>query len=423
MKKIIPGRFFFLLLLLNFFLFSCFYMDMTGLDEFISSESTAGTNNSQSFYSPTGLFENTFNTGGMGFNNNVLQLAVQSDDKIVTAGLFDFYNAVDVPDKIIRLNTDGSLDTSFNNGGSGADGSVYAVLIQTDGKILVGGNFTLYNGIDAPDKIMRLNTDGSLDTTFNNGGIGPDNYINTIAVQPDGKILIGGNFSLYNGVDVPDMIIRLNADGSFDTTFNNGGVGADATVRTIALQPDGKILVGGLFTSYNGAGAIPNRLIRLNADGSFDSTFNNGGAGYNADVYSIVVLPDEKILVGGFNTQYNAVDCPDRIIRLNCDGTLDAAFNAGGAGVDGGVYSILVQPDGKIIAGGVIGTYNGVDCPDTIIRLHSDGTLDPTFNAGGAGADNLSYSMAFQSSGLLIIGGVFTMFNGMDVPDRLIRLQ
>src|SRR5205085_563557 len=138
--------------------------------------------------------------------------------------------------------------------------------VQSDGKIVVGGSFTSYNGdAAASDKIMRLNADGTRDTSFNAGGVGANavNFIGVeaVAVQSDGKIVVGGGFTSYNlDATASDKIMRLNADGSLDTTFNAGGAGADNNVRALAVQPDEKIVIGGNFTTYNGDAAAPDRV-------------------------------------------------------------------------------------------------------------------------------------------------------------------
>ncbi|HKZ77799.1 MAG TPA: delta-60 repeat domain-containing protein, partial [Pyrinomonadaceae bacterium] len=171
---------------------------------------------------------------------------------------------------------------------------------------------------------------GAIDPTFNADGTGADVLVRALAVQPDGKIVIGGDFTSYNGdAAAPDGVMRLNADGTRDTTFNAVGPGANGVVRAVALQPDGKMVIGGDFTSYNDDAAAPNGVIRLNADGTLDPTFNAGGAGANgADVRAVAVQPDGKIVIGGAFFSYNGnVAAPDNVLRLNADGTRDGSFN------------------------------------------------------------------------------------------------
>ena len=172
--------------------------------------------------------------------------------------------------KIDVFASDGSLDTSFNPG-SVANSGVLSIASQPDGKILIGGWLTQYNGTTRND-IARLNSDGSLDTSFNPGS-GVHGSISSIALQPDGKILIGGEFTQYNGT-TRNNIARLNPDGSLDTSFDPGS-GADSSISSIALQPDGKILIGGGFTEYNGTPR--NNIARLNSSGGSSSGSCVGG--------------------------------------------------------------------------------------------------------------------------------------------------
>lgn len=210
-------------------------------------------------------------------------------------GGFNNYNGT-TQVSLTRLNTDGSLDTSFNIG-TGFNNSIYSIAIQSDGKIIVGGLFSVYNGT-IRYKILRLNLDGSIDNSFNIG-TGFSGTVNTITLQTDGKIIVSGNFGNYNGTSLND-IIRLNTDGSIDTSFNLG-TGSSYAVYCTNIQNDGKILVGGFFSFYNST--IQNNIVRLNTDGSIDATFNTG-TGFNNSVYSIVPLNDGKIMVGGNFTTY-----------------------------------------------------------------------------------------------------------------------
>src|SRR5947207_3190779 len=113
--------------------------------------------------------------------------------------------------------------------------------------------------------VMRLNADGTRDTTFNPGGVGADNSVAAVALQPDGKIVLGGFFTKYNSdAAASDMVMRLNADGTRDTTFNPGGLGADSDVQAVAVQADGEIVIGGEFTRYNGDFAASDMVMWLN---------------------------------------------------------------------------------------------------------------------------------------------------------------
>jgi uncharacterized delta-60 repeat protein len=370
-----------------------------------------------------------FNTGS-GFDGYVHAVLAQPDGRILVGGTFTSYNGnAAAPNNLLRLNPDGSLDTTFNAGGSGADFDVDDLALQPDGKVLVGGNFTSYNGnVAAPDRVLRLTANGSLDTSFNAGGSGLDTNVTAVVVQPDGKVLLGGNFTSYNGSSAaPDRVLRLNADGTLDTGFNTGGAGADNYVYALALQPDGKVLVGGFFTTYNGRAAV--YLLRLNAAGSAEAGFNAGGTGPDDVVEALALQPDGKVLVGGDFSKYNNAAAPAKLVRLNSSGSLDTSFNAGGSGASGFgfsyVFALALQPDGKLLVGGLFASYNGsAAAPDCVLRLNANGTLDPGFNAGGAGANDYVYALSLQPDGQVLVGGRLTSYNGnVAAPDNLLRLN
>ena len=180
--------------------------------------------------------------------------------------------------------------------------------LQPDGKIIIGGVLITFNGATSR-KIARLNTDGSLDVSFNTG-TGADDEVWTINLQPDGKIIIGGYFMTYNGT-VRNNIARLNADGSLDAGFNPG-TGANGYLNTSSIQADGRIIIGGYFTNYNGTAR--KNIARLNMDGSLDFSFNPG-AGANYEVYTNTIQTNSRILIGGIFTSYNGIG-RNRISRI-----------------------------------------------------------------------------------------------------------
>ncbi len=303
----------------------------------------------------------------------------------------------------------GDLDPTFNPG-TGANSTVSAIAVQSDGKILVGGLLTTYNDVGR-NRIARLNPDGSLDATFD-PGVGADERVFAIAVQGDGKILIGGMFTTYQGT-ARSGIARLNADGALDTSFDPG-TGISGTppfsVRAMVAQSDGTILIGGSFTTYNGVSR--NNIARLNANGSLDTGFA-AGAGTNGDVLALTVQSDSTILIGGSFTTYNSV-ARNEIARLDSTGALDTTFNPGaGAGLNSYVFKLVVQSGGKILIGGWFSSYGGV-ARSGIARVNTDGTLDTSFNPGTgvSGGIAIVYSLAAQSDGTILIGGGFTSYNG-----------
>jgi uncharacterized delta-60 repeat protein len=199
--------------------------------------------------------------------------------------------------------------------------------------------------------------------------------VGTLAVQPDGKVLAAGGFDFVNGV-LTGKLQRFNPDGTPDATFNIGA-GANGFIAAVLLQPDGKILVAGGFTIFNDV-VVPN-LVRLNANGSLDNTFSSQGAGVPRQPMGLALQPDGKILVSG-----TAIDVQQQtisgVVRLLPNGTRDTSF-APGTGTDGGfAYCLLVQPDNKILVGGAFNTFNGQPAVG-LVRLNPDGSLDPTFNA------------------------------------------
>ena len=295
-----------------------------------------------------GTLDATFNPG-TGANSRIQTTAIQSDGKIIIGGYFTSYNETPVG-RIARLNADGTLDPTFNSG-TGANQIVYTIVIQSDGKIIIGGIFTYYNGTSRY-YIARLNSDGTLDATFN-PGTGTNASVRSIAIQSDGKIIIGGVFTSYNGIS-RSKIARLNADGTLDATFNPT-TGASNDIHTTTIQSDGKIIIGGWFLSYNGA--TRSRIARINADGTLDATFNPG-TGANGYVKTTAIQSDGKIIIGGEFTSYNGTS-RNHIARINADGTLDATYNPG-TGADSWVQTTVIQSDGKIIIGGDFTSYNGM---------------------------------------------------------------
>ncbi|NET31229.1 MAG: HYR domain-containing protein [Cyanothece sp. SIO1E1] len=354
-------------------------------------------------HAQTGTLDVTFDPG-LGVDvRSVWALALQPDGKIMIGGDFLSYNGT-TRNGIARVNADGSLDTSFDPGTGIGISLITSIAIQPDGKIFIVGQFTAYNGTPR-NRIARLNADGSLDTSFD-PGTGADDLIWDIALRPDGKIIIVGNFVSYNGT-TKRRIARLNADGSLDNTFNPGGFGVSSGTTTLALQPDGKIIIGGFFTSYN---LTPRRNVaRVNEDGSLDTSFDPG-TGASSGLYTSAVQPDGKIIIGGQFSFYNGTERRS-IARLNANGSLDTSFDPG-EGIRGTVYDAAVQPDGKIIIGGAFVEYN--ETPRSrITRVNADGSLDNTLDTRiGTGDSGTVWDTAIQPDGKIIIGGFFSSYDG-----------
>lgn len=347
---------------------------------------------------PSGSLDPSFNPG-TGFNGTVKCIILLTDGRMLVAGEFTSYDG-NLCGHIARLNTNGTLDTTFNPG-TGLNSNVRTMVMQPDGRILLGGDFTMVNGTPL-NRIARLNADGSLDTTFT-PGTGFNNPVEALALQPNGRVLVGGFFTDINGEPI-NRIVRLNANGTVDATFSPG-TGANSGVRAFVVQPDGRIVIGGYYTILRDT--AHNHLARLNANGTVDSTFNTG-SGANSTVYAITPQPDGRILIGGGFTTYAGLS-RNRIARVNADGSLDNTFQVG-TGANDYVIDFTVQPDGRIVFGGSLTTYNGTAIP-YFGRLNSNGSLDTTFNQG-SGPDGHVYAVTQQPNGLILVAGSFSKMNG-----------
>jgi len=398
-----------------------------------------------------GSHDLTFNIGtgpGGVASPYVSSIAVQGDGRIVAVGAFQNFNGV-TANKVVRLLASGTVDNTFN-AGSGPNLNVVCVAIQPDGRILVGGSFTQFNGSNRR-RIARLLATGTVDATFQVGQ-GGDNTVVDIALQSDGRILVAGSFTTFNllpwqrfvrlndngGIDntfaavdganstpnilevAPDdafylgadvyyfsghhqpRLMRVQSDGQADPAFvPNTGVTSVAT--SLAVQPDGRILLGGRFAKYNGT--LRRSLCRVLEDGTLDTSFDTG-EGFNKEVNAVLVQPDGKVLVTGDFTRVNGLT-RNRIARLEADGSVDTTFDPG-AGLDSWGHCLALQPDGKIIVGGIFANVGGV-AKRGIARLNTDGTLDLTF--AGSGVNDVVYSVAVDAEGRVLVGGYFSVIH------------
>lgn len=293
-------------------------------------------------------------------------LALQNDGKILIGGKFTHYDGY-VRNCIARINQDGSIDPTFDPGtGSGSLNDVMDIQIQPDGKILVAGKFYTFNGYNYSG-LVRLNTDGSMDNTFVNDTGNYDFLINSISLQSDGKIIAGGDFAWVGTSNV--RIVRFNTDGSVDPTFNPNANSSATNINRVLVQPDGKILIAGLFSSLNGNQSIKN-ITRVDANGIVDATFNPG-ANPGGMIYDIHLDANGKItVVGSFTTWNNSL--ANRIVRLNANGSFDSGFNSGD-GANNSIFCVTNQSDGKYLIGGTYGQYDNVS-RKAFARLNGNGT-------------------------------------------------
>ena len=378
-------------------------------------------------YSQVGKIDMSFNPDDKGFirdigiHNGYLYGKVNSilelkNGKILIGGEFSEYNRNKGIKNFIRLNSDGSLDSLFNNCRE-VNGIINTIALQSDEKIIVAGNFTSYNGKDL-NRILRLNPDGTIDESFNIGS-GFDGNVYEIAIQSDGKIVGVGSFENYNG-NTLSGVVRINSDGSIDDTFQTG-VGWKV-VYCLAIQSDGKIMIGGQFLNFNNS--VARNIVRLNNDGSIDNTFNKETGwtmGTGNEVRDILILNDNKILIAGAFSRYNNI-YKNRIARLNSDGTLDNSFDASKVlkGSLSTIRTLIALDDGKYMIGGYFDNGNN---RRYFMRLNNNGSLDSTFSKPFEHPGPQVYCSHLCSNGKILIGGVFSNFGSRYYCKGIVRIN
>lgn len=413
-----------------------------------------------------------------GLDNVALCCWVLNDDSILVGGAFNNYDGTSSP-KLVKLNSNGSINSTFasNIASLSINGTVHAIVVDNSGKIYIGGQFS--------NAIKRLNSDGTEDTGFNVGsgfsnGDGNQPRVSSIAIQNDGKLMVGHWFKDYNGSSCNPYITRLNTDGTVDSSFANQGSGLNYTsgaVQTVAIQSNGKIVVGGYFVMYNGNPQnylarfetngnldglldVSNKIYRfsdwgsrvqsvvvdasgnlhlagdffsyegnpcygyakINSDGSFietdkaysfepDTLFDDPPLGLK-----VLKQNDGKVLVCGDSDRY---DEANNLRRLNADGTEDTTFKTIYA--DDIIRAIGIQSTGKIIVGGSFFHLNGIIAKG-LARLNTDGTIDDTFNGSGLLSDDAVFALKVMPDDTIWVGGNFNNFDGESNTLRLVRL-
>ena len=352
------------------------------------------------------------------FNSLIYCNASQSDGKFLLGGEFTNAKGRYRLNYLIRLNSDGTTDSNFANNIVGKfNSSIQNIAIQSDGKILVCGGFSSYNGVSGRNYLVRLNQDGTVDNAFCIAAVDGSKFnapVQSIFVQSDGKILVGGNFSGF--------IRRLNSDGTEDLTFNinaTDGNKFNNQIRCFAVQSDGKVLVGGPFSNHGGVSGR-NGFVRLNSDGTTDNDFCLNAVDNKSvsTINSFVVLPDDKIVIIGQMSGYGSNYARGVAVGLNSDGTINTQF---ASNVDNKFlyyyagYTGILTSTNKIIIGGSFDSYGGITGRNRVVALNLDGTLDSVFTA--AASDNNRFntevrSISENSSANLIISGYFTNYAG-----------
>lgn len=370
-------------------------------------------------------------------------VTVQADGKILVAG--KSWIGGDYDFALVRYNSNGSLDTGFGYGGKvttvigSSDDTGRSVTIQADGKILVSGYS--YNGSNYDFALVRYNN-GSLDTSFGYDGIVTAyagvayDYLNSVKVQADGKILVAG-YSRIGG-DYDFILIRYNSNGSLDASFDYNGIVTtdfnlrDDTAYSVTVQPDGKILVAGAAFRVDGGNDFA--LVRYNSNGSLDTSFSYDGKvttdlSYYGDVASaVIVQADGKILVAGDYDLDNGDNTRFALVRYNSNGSLDTSFSYDGKvttdfGYDDEAHSVTLQADGKILVAG--DSYIGGDKDFALVRYNTNGSLDTSFSYDGRVTTHFGYgddegvSVTVQTDGKILVAG--ESYNGSNYDIGLVR--
>jgi uncharacterized delta-60 repeat protein len=357
-------------------------------------------------------------------------VAIQSDDKILVAGYSNIYSPVSVEHMVVsRYNQDGSLDNSFADSGKLEEVSKQgytvfnATAIQADGKIVAAG--LTWDGSNYDFAVVRYNTNGSPDSTFSNDGklitdFGARDEAVSIAVQPDGKIVVAGNS------DTQFAIARYNTDGGLDNTFSGDGkllvsLGFADACTSVALQSDGKIVAAGYSYIDANYDSSEFAIARFNPDGTPDNTFNGTGkqmtnfGDYTDFASSLAIQKDGKIVVAGSSNLNNSDNFS--LARYNTDGSPDTTFSHDGkqnntfGPDDYFAESLVIQNDGKIVVAGFSETSSGNSSAFAVARYETNGDLDNTFNNNGFQNTligphfNFATCVAVTGDGRIAVGG------------------
>ncbi|MBX2972643.1 MAG: delta-60 repeat domain-containing protein [Flavobacteriales bacterium] len=360
-----------------------------------------------------GTLDTGFNPG-LGFqsgtsNGNVSHLLLQPDGRVIVAGGFNRFNGASVP-SLVRLNSDGSLDATFNVG-TGFNATIEDMALQPDGKVLIAGWFTTVNGTSRPG-IARLQATGALDTGFA-PTLGGGSQCSALALRADGKVWLSGNFSSVNGVPRQNFVL-LTTTGATDPGFVPAAMASNG-VNSLAAQADGKLLVGKHMNNPNGEAR--DYLSRFNADGSIDAQF--AGVDFDGSILHVSLMPDQRMIVVGAFEKYGTRG-EHVFTRLMPDGTVDPTWGQANA-FDLGAENIVTQPDGKhVVVGGFLSYFDRA--ANRVARLHPNGQVDTTFNAWW-GINSLVKDVVLQPDGKVLIGGHFVDPFDATYSCRVMRLN
>jgi uncharacterized delta-60 repeat protein len=340
-----------------------------------------------------GAQDGTFSRSSTGPNADIVTVGNQTVSSVpyyVVGGSFSSIDGA-VRGNLARFNVDGSLSSWAPTAG----GAVNSLVVQADGKVVVG--------MSASPWIRRFNTDGTVDTTFAAANFNGSVY--TIVERSDGKLFVGGDFTSANSIQAY-RIILLTANGATDSNFSPF-YGCNGPILAILPEEDGRVIVGGAFSSI-GPGLTRNNFGRFTSGGNYDATFAVGG-GANGVVYALARQNDGNILLAGSFSTVNGSSL-SKIARVNVLGAVDSTFKPG-VGPNDIVKTMAIQPDGRIIIGGAFTTYNSIS-QNRVARISPYGALDPYFDIG-TGANNQVYGLLKTGIDKIVAVGAFTSFNGV----------
>ena len=343
-----------------------------------------------------------------GADNTVRAMATRADGSVILGGQFTSFNG-SPSGYIIQLQPTGEVDPGFATG-TGFNGAIKDMVLQPDGNLIVAGLFTTYDGVATGGGLVRLLPSGSIDPVFAHPFFAL--AIESVALHVDGRIVLGGNMGTFSQTRVVQLLPNGAEDPSFNTflQLNQG-------VFHVAVFQDGRIMVVGGFTAY---GATPRAgLCVLNVDGSLETTFDPGTGTWGGADEAVVVTPDNKIILGGSFTSYNGTSAL-RSIRLNDDGSVDGTYSTGSGFTGGAVYDIALMPDGMLLVAGGFTTFNGTP-RSRVCRLLASGALDTSFDPG-SGPGGTVRCLAADPFDRVVLGGEFTSVAGTPRV-RVVRLN
>ncbi|WP_300670097.1 T9SS type A sorting domain-containing protein [Soonwooa sp.] len=357
--------------------------------------------------------DNSFITG-IGFDNAVYDIVEQNDGKIIVSGAFKNYNAT-AAGHLVRLNLNGSIDNSFNIG-VGTDDHIFKTQILPDGKLLIGGAFKNYNNVPKA-LIARLNTDGTLDNTFNLNFNSPASFDNVYNFKQlsDGRIFVMGDFNKANNQNVTRLIL-VDKNGNLDNSFTLDSK-IKGSVREVQLDSDNRIYICGEFN----LGTDINKnigIFRLQDNGDIDESFNliinsnNINVSTNTTIENMQFQDDNKILITGNFRRLNDVIC-NNIARLNNDGTIDHSFNNMGSGLAINDHILINYKidNNTYILGGTLTKYNSQNVFNFVV-IDKNGNLKNYFNPNQNMFQNGdTWTIIKDKNNRILIGGAFIKYN------------